>query len=106
MPVDHGPLSELPLARYRPSSRLRLAQTRVARASAWAVDAHAHLGRWLTGEHWAVPASPRSSTSTAGGTPSSRTTSGRWHIFALDLPADVRRAVYADNASGSSPAWR
>lgn len=56
MPVDdHAPLSELPLARYRPYSRLRLPQTTVARASAPAVDAHAHLGRWLTGERWAVP---------------------------------------------------
>jgi predicted TIM-barrel fold metal-dependent hydrolase len=55
MPVDHGPLSELPLARYRPYSRLRLPQTIVTRASAPAVDAHAHLGRWVTGERWAVP---------------------------------------------------
>jgi hypothetical protein len=55
MPVDHGPLSELPLARYRPYSRLRLPRTTVRRASAPAVDAHAHLGRWVTGERWAVP---------------------------------------------------
>jgi predicted TIM-barrel fold metal-dependent hydrolase len=56
MPLDDlGPLSELPLARYRPYSRLRLPRTAVARASAPAVDAHAHLGRWVTGERWAVP---------------------------------------------------
>lgn len=56
MPVaDHSPLSELPLASFRPYSRLRLPQTAVSRASFPAVDAHAHLGRWLTGEHWAVP---------------------------------------------------
>jgi predicted TIM-barrel fold metal-dependent hydrolase len=73
MPVaDHGPpgepsgraagcasaqdaLSELPLASYRPYSRLRLPQTAVSRARVPAVDAHAHLGRWLTGERWAVP---------------------------------------------------
>jgi predicted TIM-barrel fold metal-dependent hydrolase len=56
MPVaDHVPLSELPLAGYRPYSRLRLPQTTVKQASAPAVDAHAHLGRWLTGERWAVP---------------------------------------------------
>ena len=56
MPVaDHGPLSDLPLASFRPYSRLRLPQTAVSRASFPAVDAHAHLGRWLTGERWAVP---------------------------------------------------
>lgn len=56
MPVaDHGPLSALPLAEYRPYSRLRLPQTTVTHASVPAVDAHAHLGRWLTGERWAVP---------------------------------------------------
>jgi predicted TIM-barrel fold metal-dependent hydrolase len=56
MPVaDQGPLSALPLAQYRPYSRLRLPQTTVTHASVPAVDAHAHLGRWLTGERWAVP---------------------------------------------------
>jgi len=56
MPVaDQGPLSALPLAQYRPYSRLRLPQTTVTHASFPAVDAHAHLGRWLTGERWAVP---------------------------------------------------
>src|SRR5215469_10628680 len=56
MPVaDQGPLSALPLAEYCPYSRLRLPQTTVTHASVPAVDAHAHLGRWLTGERWAVP---------------------------------------------------
>ena len=47
MPVaDQGPpLAELPLAQYRPYSRLRLARTTVARAREPAVDAHTHLGR-------------------------------------------------------------
>jgi predicted TIM-barrel fold metal-dependent hydrolase len=47
-------LPDLPLARYRPYSRLRLPRTSVSRASVPVVDAHAHLGRWLTGERWAV----------------------------------------------------
>ena len=56
MPVaDTDPLSGLPLADYRPYSRLRLPQSTVPRASAPAVDGHTHLGRWLTGERWAVP---------------------------------------------------
>ena len=56
MPVaDQGPLSGLPLADYRPYSRLRLPQTTVTHASVPAVDAHTHLGRWVTGERWAVP---------------------------------------------------
>ena len=60
MPVaDQGPpLAELPLAQYRPYSRLRLAQTTVARAREPAVDAHTHLGRWLTAGAWAVPDVP------------------------------------------------
>ena len=56
MPVaDPSPLAGLPLADYRPYSRLRLPQTTVTRASVPAVDAHTHLGRWVTGERWAVP---------------------------------------------------
>ncbi len=57
MPVaDQGPpLAELPLAQYRPYSRLRLARTTVARAREPAVDAHTHLGRWLTAGAWAAP---------------------------------------------------
>jgi predicted TIM-barrel fold metal-dependent hydrolase len=57
MPVaDQGPpLAELPLAQYRPYSRLRLARTTVTRARVSAVDAHTHLGRWLTAGAWAAP---------------------------------------------------
>ncbi len=56
LPVaGQDPLSELRLADYRPYSRLRLPQTTVTHASVPAVDAHAHLGRWLTEGRWAVP---------------------------------------------------
>jgi predicted TIM-barrel fold metal-dependent hydrolase len=57
-PLSELPLSELPLAKYRPYSRLRLPQTTVPRARVPAVDAHAHLGRWLTEGRWAVPDVP------------------------------------------------
>ena len=50
MPVDHGPLSELPLARYRPYSRLRLPQTTVHRASALLHQAYAELMQLYPGE--------------------------------------------------------
>src|SRR5215471_12617313 len=56
MPVaDPGPLSRLPLGEFRPYSRLRLPQSAVPRASVPAVDGHTHIGRWLTGDRWAVP---------------------------------------------------
>lgn len=42
------------LGDYAPRSRLRVPVTRVERALVPAIDAHAHLGRWLTGG-WAVP---------------------------------------------------
>jgi predicted TIM-barrel fold metal-dependent hydrolase len=44
----------LPLAEYRPRSRLVVPETAVERPRFRAVDAHNHLGRWLTGD-WAVP---------------------------------------------------
>lgn len=44
----------LPLASYRPVSRLVVPETSVARPAYAAVDAHNHLGRWLTGD-WSVP---------------------------------------------------
>jgi len=44
----------LPLAEYRPRSRLVVPETAVERPRYPAVDAHNHLGRWLTGD-WAVP---------------------------------------------------
>ena len=46
MDPDH-PLRDLPLREYRPRSRLRVPEHRVARAAVPAVDAHNHLGRWL-----------------------------------------------------------
>jgi predicted TIM-barrel fold metal-dependent hydrolase len=46
----------LPLSMYRPRSKLRTTQTSVRSASVSAIDAHAHLGRWLTGGDWAVAA--------------------------------------------------
>ena len=77
MPVDHGPLSELPLARYRPYSRLRLPRTTVTRASAPKCFAYS---------------------------PDDPPKTGRWHISALDLPEGVLRQVYADNAMRLIPA--
>jgi len=54
-PPERSELSELPLAGYRPYSRLRLPRTSVSRAAIPAIDAHTHLGRWVTGGRWAVP---------------------------------------------------
>ncbi|GAA2256823.1 hypothetical protein GCM10010402_10300 [Actinomadura luteofluorescens] len=42
------------LSEYRPRPRLRVPGSRVPRAAFPAVDAHNHLGRWLTGG-WSVP---------------------------------------------------
>ena len=47
-------LGELRLRDYRPRARLRVDEHLVPRASMPAIDAHAHLGRWLT-DGWAVP---------------------------------------------------
>ncbi|MDQ3210874.1 MAG: amidohydrolase, partial [Actinomycetota bacterium] len=47
-------LRELPLRSYRPRPALRRQVSEVPRARHAAVDAHAHLGRWLTGQ-WAAP---------------------------------------------------
>jgi len=44
----------LPLAAYRPRSRLVVPETPVERPRFRAIDAHNHLGRWLIGD-WAVP---------------------------------------------------
>lgn len=46
-------LRDLPLRAYRPRSRLRVPEQEVARAQVPAIDAHNHLGRWLT-EGWAA----------------------------------------------------
>ena len=43
----------IPLADYRPRPTLRLPETRVERAAVPAIDAHNHLGRWIT--HWVRP---------------------------------------------------
>jgi len=44
----------LPLAEFEPRSRLVVAETAVDRPRFAAVDAHNHLGRWLT-DDWCVP---------------------------------------------------
>lgn len=54
------PSAELPLRRYRPRARLTVAEHTVVAAGSRAIDAHSHLGRWLSawagreGE-WLVP---------------------------------------------------
>jgi hypothetical protein len=54
-PIDAA-LRDLRLRDYRPSSSLRLAGHHVPRARFPAVDAHNHLGRWLTEDGgWAAP---------------------------------------------------
>ncbi len=47
-------LRDLPLRDYRPRSTLRLPTQRVERAAFPVVDAHNHLGRWLS-EGWSAP---------------------------------------------------
>ena len=47
-------MRDLPLRDYRPVARLRTKVTEVPKARHPVVDAHAHLGRWLT-EDWSVP---------------------------------------------------
>ncbi|HEY7400034.1 MAG TPA: amidohydrolase family protein [Actinomycetota bacterium] len=47
-------LRDLPLRDYRPRSSLRLPEHHVPRARFPAVDAHNHLGRWLT-DGWSAP---------------------------------------------------
>ncbi len=55
-----APTADLPLSRYRPRARLTLPQHPVAAARFPAVDAHSHLGRWLSAwadreGQWLVP---------------------------------------------------
>lgn len=50
-PMD---LAQLPLASYRPRSRLQNRQTHVPAAYFASIDAHGHLGRWLTRGRWAI----------------------------------------------------
>src|SRR5687768_15005211 len=47
-------LPDLPLREYRPTSRLRAPRTDIERPSVPAIDAHNHLGEWLTGS-WIAP---------------------------------------------------
>ncbi len=58
MPGRHD-LEDLRLRDYRPRSQLRGVGTPPGRAARPATDAHAHLGRWLTGGQWAVRDVPR-----------------------------------------------
>jgi predicted TIM-barrel fold metal-dependent hydrolase len=51
-----SPLSSLPLSDYRPRPRLTVASHRVTRARHPAIDAHNHLGRWLSDDgDWVAP---------------------------------------------------
>jgi predicted TIM-barrel fold metal-dependent hydrolase len=51
-----GPPHDILLREYRPQSRLEVAEHRVERARIPAVDAHNHLGRWLSDDgDWVVP---------------------------------------------------
>jgi predicted TIM-barrel fold metal-dependent hydrolase len=53
--VDPDALRDLPLREFRPRARLRVSAHPVPRARFPAVDAHNHLGRWLTEDGWAAP---------------------------------------------------
>ena len=52
--TGHEDLRDLRLRDYVPRSQLRLPERHVGRAAHPAVDAHTHIGRWLTGG-WAAP---------------------------------------------------
>jgi predicted TIM-barrel fold metal-dependent hydrolase len=52
-------LAQLRLRDYRPVASLSAPSHRVERARVPAIDAHTHLGRWLTGGSWAVPSIAR-----------------------------------------------
>jgi predicted TIM-barrel fold metal-dependent hydrolase len=54
--MDADPLLDLPLRAFRPRSMLRLPVHHVPRARFPVVDAHNHLGRWLTADgSWSAP---------------------------------------------------
>jgi predicted TIM-barrel fold metal-dependent hydrolase len=58
-PPDRAKLIDLPLRAYAPVPALRRVVTPVDRSPVPAVDAHNHLGRWLTPDGgWAVPDVP------------------------------------------------
>jgi predicted TIM-barrel fold metal-dependent hydrolase len=52
-------LAQLRLSDYRPVPSLSAPSHRVERACTPVIDAHTHLGRWLTGGTWAVPSVTR-----------------------------------------------
>jgi len=52
-------LEQLRLRDYRPVPRLSAPSHRVGRACAPVIDAHTHLGRWLSGGTWAAPSTAR-----------------------------------------------
>ncbi len=53
MTLEGGSLRDLRLRDYRPRSRLRVPEHRVERPRFPAIDAHNHLGTWLTaGSAW------------------------------------------------------
>lgn len=53
-PEDRPPLSDLRLADWAPRSQLRARATAVPRPAHPVVDAHNHLGRWLTDGEWMI----------------------------------------------------
>ena len=59
---DWTAAAHLPLADWKPRYRLVVAGTVVARTAVTAIDAHNHLGRWLSDDgDWISATSPRSS---------------------------------------------
>jgi len=133
---------QLRLRDYRPVPSLTAPSHRVERACAPAIDAHTHLGRWLTGT-WAVPSTARlaelmdpcnvaAAVNMDGrwgaeleanldrydrsypgrfatfchvdwAAPCDPPPTGRWCISALNLPAEVLRLVYSENARALIP---
>ena len=55
----HVAVADLKLRDYLPRPTLRVAEHRIGRAAHPAVDAHNHLGRWLSDGEWAVTDVPR-----------------------------------------------
>jgi hypothetical protein len=99
-------LTQLRLCDYRPVPSLSAPSHRVERARTPVIDAHTHLGRWLTGGAWAVPSTTglielMDSCNVAavvnmdGRDPPP---TGRWCISGLSLPPEVLRLVYSQNA--------
>jgi hypothetical protein len=53
--ADWESLAELRLVDWRPRSQMSAHETRVPRSAVPCIDAHNHLGRWLTEGDWAIP---------------------------------------------------